>query len=91
MPQECLPDELGGKAGTYRELLSSVAFSALIATIKMLFFFVLDRQLSDLTGHVDFFCELEKQIVDENKRTEKTEYRENMFGIDGTFKKLNID
>lgn len=35
--------------------------------------------------------ELEKQVVDETKRNEKSDYEENVFGIEGTFKKLNLD
>lgn len=52
---------------------------------------ILVGQLKDLEENAEFFCELEKQVVDESKRLEKTEYRETMFGIEGTFKKLNID
>lgn len=50
-----------------------------------------DQQLKNLTENVEFFNELEKQVVDETKRIEKADYQENMFGIEGTFKKLNID
>lgn len=71
VPQECLPAELGGSAGSYSELL--------------------ERQLKSLKENADFFSELERQTVDESKRTEKTDYKENVFGIEGTFKKLNID
>lgn len=88
VPKKCLPNELGGQAGTYQELLG--VFGESVEVLKSIFG-VLERQISDLKENVDFFLELEKQVVDESKRAEKTEYRENMFGIEGTFKKLNID
>lgn len=89
VPQQCLPKELGGNAGTYSELLGEFYQTVLVLNLALLFF--LANQLKDLCDNVDFFEELEKQVVDETKRTEKTDYKENVFGIEGTFKKLNID
>ncbi|XP_045468478.1 alpha-tocopherol transfer protein-like [Harmonia axyridis] len=39
----------------------------------------------------EFFKEQEKQITDESKRLEKLDNYSNIFGLDGTFRKLELD
>lgn len=39
----------------------------------------------------DFFIEDEKYGVDEKKRIGKPQNNESLFGIEGTFRQLNID
>lgn len=41
--------------------------------------------------NVEFFKEEEKQIVDETKRPGKPKTVEDLFGIESTFKNMNID
>lgn len=39
----------------------------------------------------EFFEELEKQITDETKRVRKSSDVDQIFGLEGTFKMLDID
>lgn len=71
VPQECLPNEYGGKAGTMEELQKI--------------------SIQHLKDYEDYFKEEEHLVVDESKRVAKIKDVSEVFGIEGTFKKLDID
>ncbi|GJQ85279.1 hypothetical protein Trydic_g23178 [Trypoxylus dichotomus] len=52
---------------------------------------LIEKTKENLLANKDFFIEDEKQKADESKRVGKSKYAEDVFGIDGTFKKLDID
>ncbi|GAB6030506.1 hypothetical protein CHUAL_007368 [Chamberlinius hualienensis] len=52
---------------------------------------IAERTLKDLLTYRDFFLDDEKYNVDESKRPGKPKTQEDLFGVDGSFRKLNID
>jgi hypothetical protein len=44
-----------------------------------------------VTAHRDYFLEDEQYGVDEKKRVGKPKSQETLFGVDGTFRQLQID
>ncbi|KAI4454618.1 alpha-tocopherol transfer protein-related [Holotrichia oblita] len=71
VPKEALPNELGGQAGTYKELHA--------------------KQVKLLEENAQYLIEEESEIVDETKRTEISKNKDAIFGIEGSFKKLDFD
>lgn len=51
------------------------------------------KQIQNLYDNVEYFQEEEKIIANESKRVGKSKCIDELFGVgvDGTFKKLNID
>lgn len=60
----------------------------MIISLNKLF---LDETFKNLNDNRDLLKSWEKQEVDENKRPEKARLIESMFGMDGAFKKLEVD
>nr|XP_023019641.1 alpha-tocopherol transfer protein-like isoform X2 [Leptinotarsa decemlineata] len=52
---------------------------------------ILHEYKVQMTENTEFFKFQESQIVDELKRAEKSEFASEVFGINGTFKKLQLD
>lgn len=50
-----------------------------------------DKMRNDLRVNEDFFVENEKLVVDESKRPGKPKDAAELFGVEGSFKKLSID
>lgn len=71
VPQEMLPKDFGGSAGSCNELR--------------------EKNRTSLENNMEFFKEHAKQITDESKRIEKSTDFNKIFGLEGTFKKLEVD
>ncbi|GJQ85283.1 hypothetical protein Trydic_g23181 [Trypoxylus dichotomus] len=71
IPKEALPNELGGQAGTFKELH--------------------DKQIKLTMDHAQYSIQDEAEIADESRRQGKPKNLNDVFGIEGTFKKLDID
>jgi hypothetical protein len=54
-------------------------------------FLIVADNLKNLLENYDFFTWHEGQKVDESKRVGNEKNINNIFGVDGTFKKLEID
>lgn len=50
-----------------------------------------EKQKKNILAHADWFVQNELVRVDESKRTQKGKDFDKIFGIEGTFKKLDID
>jgi hypothetical protein len=50
-----------------------------------------EANLKMVLAHRDYFIEDEQYGVDEKKRTGKPKSQETLFGVDGTFRQLQID
>nr|CAD7399371.1 unnamed protein product [Timema poppensis] len=71
VPNEILPKEYGGEAGTIEEAHK--------------------RSYEKMKQHRNWFIEEEKLRVDESKRLGKAKSASDVFGLEGSFKKLDID
>ena len=52
---------------------------------------ILDANYKLIMEHRDFFIEDEQYGVDEKKRIGKSKNPQTLFGVDGTFRQLQID
>lgn len=50
-----------------------------------------ENQKKIFLENVDYFVEDEKMIADERKRSDKPKNETEVFGVEGTFKRLDID
>ena len=50
-----------------------------------------DANYKTVMAHRDYFLEDEQYGVDEKKRVGKPKSQETLFGVDGTFRQLQID
>lgn len=57
----------------------------------MLFFFKKDELYKNIVQYRDYFIQDQEFKVDESKRPGKPKTLEDLFGMDGTFRKLTID
>lgn len=71
IPQELLPTEYGGKAGSITEIM--------------------DYWENKLLEYRDYLIDESRFGTDENKRAVPSELAQNIYGLTGVFKKLEID
>lgn len=87
IPLDCLPDEYGGKSGTVPSIYGNISKYS-IQRINN--FLILEQTKKILSENEDFFEHQEEQTVDESKRPGKPKNVSDIFGVDGTFKKLDL-
>lgn len=56
-----------------------------------LFLYFVEIQKRNILENAEYFLEEERLVVDESKRVGKSVMDKEIFGIEGTFKKLTID
>lgn len=71
IPKDCLPNNLGGSAGSADEIHANF--------------------VKNIIDNTNFFLKEEKEVADETKRQGKPKNSGDFFGVEGTFKKLDID
>ncbi|KAF5291261.1 hypothetical protein FQR65_LT11439 [Abscondita terminalis] len=76
---DSIPSDHGGKGPTIKEV------------IKLLFFIYVDYWKKNVENHRDWFMEEENYYSDETKRIGKKYTSSDLFGIEGSFRKLRID
>lgn len=93
VPQDCLPSDYGGSLPSVKELhgqcrcyYDNIKWGSIIYYAPLL-----DQNWKTISGNGEFFAEEEKRIVDESKRPGKPKNVGDIFGIEGSFKKLDID
>lgn len=88
VPKVCLPSDLGGTADSCAILASE---SRLHNREQRFICVVAEKQLDMLEEHREFFLEDQKLLVDETQRPGKPKTSTELFGMEGTFKKLDLD
>lgn len=84
-----MPKEYGGEAGTIAELAGMNSFCILgIFKLNDLFLELFKQRLE---SYRDWFIEDSKFGVDETKRRGKPQIYSDIFGVEGSFKQLNVD
>lgn len=76
---------------TFRLNLSKYHAAFVVFTVTCRTLQILDQVIEELTSCYDFFEWHDTQKVDESKRLDKQNSGSNIFGLEGTFKKLDLD
>jgi hypothetical protein len=92
VPQNVLTSEYGGQAGDSKELNGKQAKLSMLFHGLNFFVKFLERFWDDVFACKDFYLEDERvKKVDEKKRVGKSKYSDDAYGMDGNFKRLDID
>lgn len=97
VPQKMLPKEYGGDAGTSAELTGKLKFTYLrkknnLTNFLIRYFFVNTEQWRQkLREYTPWFKEQEDKKANEALRPGAPKTADDLFGMDGTFRKLTID
>lgn len=71
VPQEILPSDYNGQAGSISELY--------------------EKNKKNMSDNAEYFIADEKEVADESKRIGKPKNASDIFGVEGSFKKLDLD
>lgn len=96
IPKEMLPEEYGGYAGPISAIngINLYLFEWLFAILILNNYFselFSDQWLKKLESYKDWFLQQEEVKADESKRPGKPKTHDDLFGVEGSFRKLVID
>ncbi|XP_055378569.1 alpha-tocopherol transfer protein-like isoform X1 [Condylostylus longicornis] len=99
IPLEILPKEYGGLEGNGNELCGNynnfnlffLFLNIQLTKYRAIFYIILENIYKHCIENQDFFTELETRKVNEKARPGKPKDASVLFGIEGNFKKLDID
>lgn len=87
VPKDVLPEEYGGYAGPIAAINGKPNFNPRPIFKK----FPAEQWMRKLEGYKDWFMEQESVKADESKRPGKPQSYDDLFGVEGSFRKLAID
>ncbi|KAI4466014.1 alpha-tocopherol transfer protein-related [Holotrichia oblita] len=93
IPKEVLPEEYGGKGDKIQELTGMLLFKYLTTRVTtfMQFLILVDYWKEKIESYKDWFVDDLKYKSIESKRRGKPKTHGDVFGLEGAFRKLDVD